>query len=221
VIALEFLSFILMRNFSATSLSLCLLSTLGALLVASCASTKIPAQWSDPAFANQALRGAKVLVVCEAEEPAIQRICQDEVAARMSATGVVPVTVSPLQEPVSGRPDGAFGAAREMDAKAVFVAKVTREASVIGSSARIGVGVGTSVGWGSGTVVGGGVGSSAPIGSTRVDNAYGASMVLTDIATGRMMWTMKATTPASQNVDAQIRELAKVGVEEAQKAGML
>jgi hypothetical protein len=108
-----------------------------------------------------------------------------------------------------------------MGAKAVFVAKVTREASVIGSSTRIGIGVGTSVGWGSGTVVGGGVGSSAPIGSTRVDNAYGASMVLTDIATGRMMWTMKATTPASQNVDAQIRELAKVGVEEAQRAGML
>ena len=210
-----------MRNFSALSLSLCVLSTLGAFLAASCASTKIPAQWSDPAFANRPLHGAKVLVVCEAEEPAIQRICQDAVASRMSASGVEPLIVSPAQQPVSARNDGALGAAREMGAKAVFVAKVTRDASVIGSSTRIGIGVGTSVGVGSGTVVGGGVGASAPVGNTRIDTAYGASMVLTDIATGRMMWTMKATTPASQNVDAQIRELAKVGVEEAQKAGML
>jgi hypothetical protein len=45
-------------------------------------------------------------------------------------------------------------------------------------------------------------------------------MVLTDVATDKLMWTMKAVAPASQDVAGQIRQLAMVGVEEAQKAGM-
>ena len=198
--------------------TVCVLSTLGGFLIAGCAVPKIPAQWTDPAFSNHPLRGAKVLVVCEAEETAVRRICQDEVVARISATGAEPLT--PSEKLASGRDDGAMAAAREMGAKAVFAAKVTREASVIGSSARIGIGVGTSSGRDNGIVVGGAVGTSAPIGSTRIDTAYGANMVLTDVATGRLMWTIKVTTPASQDVGGQIRELAKVGVEEAQKAGM-
>jgi hypothetical protein len=44
-------------------------------------------------------------------------------------------------------------------------------------------------------------------------------MVLTDVATVRLMWTGKVTTPASQNVSAQIGELARVGVEAARAAG--
>jgi len=197
------------------------LLALGALLAASCASPKIPAQWTDPAFSNRSLHGAKVLVACEAEDTAIRRICQDEFATRLSAVGVEPVAAATLQEPVGGRrQDALLAAAREAGAKAVFAATVTRDASVIGSSTTIGIGVGTSSGWGSGTVVGGGVGMSAPVGGTRVDNAYGANMVLTDVATSKLMWTMKAVSPASQDVVGQIQQLAKIGVEEAQKAGM-
>ena len=61
---------------------------------------------------------------------------------------------------------------------------------------------------------------SAPIGGTRVDYAYGANMVLTDVASSKLMWTMKAVAPASQDVIGQIRQLAKIGVEEGHKAGM-
>src|SRR5215475_5212441 len=45
------------------------------LLVGGCASTAIQAQWADPLFAGRSLRGATVLVVCNAHAPAIQRIC--------------------------------------------------------------------------------------------------------------------------------------------------
>mgnify|MGYP001168635107 CR=1 FL=1 len=48
---------------------------------------------------------------------------------------------------------------------------------------------------------------------------YAANMVLTDVATVRMMWTGKVTTPASQNIGAQMGELARVGVEAARAAG--
>jgi len=211
-----------MLNSSAMPLRAYVLLTLGASLVAGCASPKIPAQWTDPAFANHPLRGAKVLVACEAEDTAIRQICQDEVAARLSAAGVQPVKAATPQEANAGRRDDALLAeARGAGAKAAFATTVTRDASVIGSGTTIGIGVGTSSGgWGSGTVVGGGVGMSAPIGGTRVDYAYGANMVLTDVATSKLMWTMKAVAPASQDVVGQVRQLAKIGVEEAQKAGM-
>jgi len=211
-----------MRHSTTTPLRGYLLLTLGTLLAQGCASTKIPAQWTDSAFATRSLHGAKVLVACEAEDTATRRICQDEVAARLSAAGVEPVKAATPQEPGSSRRDDALLVeAHEMGAKAVFATTVTRDASVIGSRTTIGIGVGTSSGgWGSGTVVGGGVGVSAPIGGTRVDYAYGASMALTDVAANKLMWTMKAVAPASQDVVGQIRQLAKIGVEEAQKAGM-
>jgi hypothetical protein len=126
-------------------LSVYLWLALGVLLAASCASTKIPAQWTDPAFTNRPLRGAKVLVVCEAEETAVRRICQEEVATRISAAGVEPVTASGPQEPGDSRDDGALAAAREVGAKAVFATTVTRDASVIGSSATIGSSTATNV----------------------------------------------------------------------------
>jgi hypothetical protein len=67
------------------------LLTLCGLLVGGCASTAIQAQWADPLFAGRSLRGSTVLVVCNASAPAIQRICQDQIAARMLMSGIRPV----------------------------------------------------------------------------------------------------------------------------------
>jgi hypothetical protein len=44
-------------------------------------------------------------------------------------------------------------------------------------------------------------------------------MVLTDVATVRLMWTGTITTPASDYVEEQIHDLAQVGVEAARDAG--
>ena len=61
------------------------------LLVGGCASTVVQAQWADPLFVGQSLRGATVLVVCNAYAPAIQRICQDQISGRMLMSGIRPV----------------------------------------------------------------------------------------------------------------------------------
>jgi hypothetical protein len=45
-------------------------------------------------------------------------------------------------------------------------------------------------------------------------------MVLTDAATVKLMWSSKVTTPASSNLNAQMSELARVGVEAARGAGL-
>ena len=55
------------------------------------------AQWTDPRFTGQSLRGAKVLVVCTASATAIKHICQDQLAAQVAAaaaTPVVPLTLT-------------------------------------------------------------------------------------------------------------------------------
>ena len=68
-----------------------------ALLAAGCAaSTTVGPQWSDPQFAGRSLRGARLLVVCEAPDPALRRQCQDRVAAELVAYGATPVVVGEL-----------------------------------------------------------------------------------------------------------------------------
>jgi hypothetical protein len=53
-----------------------------------------------------------------------------------------------------------------------------------------------------------------------VDTSYGADLVLTDVASGQMMWTSSIATPASRDVNAQVASIAKVAVEAAKKAGL-
>jgi hypothetical protein len=193
-----------------------------ALLIAGCASTRIQAQWTDPASANHPLRGAKVLIVCAAEGSTILRLCQEEVAARIATLGAQPVTASDrdqLAAGAGGKSDKALEAARGIGATALLAMAVRREATVPGPSTTIGIGIG-SWGWGGGGAVGGGAGVSVPVGATRVESAYGADMTLTDVATGRTMWTATVISPASSDVGAQIRDIAKTGVAAAQRAGL-
>jgi hypothetical protein len=46
-------------------------------------------------------------------------------------------------------------------------------------------------------------------------------MTLTDIETGRLMWSSRITTPASQDITEQVTQLVEVGVKSAQQAGFI
>jgi hypothetical protein len=89
----------------------------------------------------------------------------------------------------------------------------------VSPGSSIGIGVGGFGGSGGGSVMGGSVGVGFPVGGGQATTGYAANMVLTDVATVRLMWTGKITTPATQNIGAQIGELARVGVEAARAAG--
>jgi hypothetical protein len=192
------------------------------LALAGCASRMVEAQWSDPRFAGHSLRGARVLVVCSAQETAVQRICQDELSAQVAAVGATPVAGS------AGRPGNgaatsaadALGAARDAGAAAILAATVAPEKSFVRPGPTMGVGVGVAGGSGGHTSVGTSVGISLPVGGPGVDTAYAANLVLTDVASGEMMWTSKVTARASRDVQGQIGQLAKVGMEAAREAGM-
>jgi hypothetical protein len=82
---------------------------------------------------------------------------------------------------------------------------------------------GVTVGFGLGGFGGGGfggVGVSAPVGDTRVATGYAANGSITDVASGRLMWTAKATSAPSDDLNSQVTELAKAVVTGAGKAGL-
>lgn len=191
-----------------------------ALLAAACASTEVGTQWSDPQFAGRSLRGARLLVVCEAPDPALRRHCQDRLAAELVAYGATPVVAA---EPSPGAPVGRplaetwLPAARDAGAQALFSAALSADAAAYPARPSVGIGIG---GWSGGhSSVGGGVGISMPVGGSRNAMALGATGMLTDVASGRTMWTGSASGPYSGDPVAQVGELARAVVAAAGKAG--
>jgi hypothetical protein len=193
----------------------------GALFFVGCASTKLDAQWVDPQFKGHSLRGAKVLVVCEAADLAIKRICQDQVAAQVAALDATPVKgpegadPTPQPQPVAAP---YLSAARDAGANAIFSTAVAPDATVVTPGPSIGFGIG-GFGGGGGAYQGGSMGVSVPVGAGQVSTGYAANSTLTDVATGRLMWTAKATTPPSKDVNAQVVDLAKAVLGAAHKEG--
>jgi hypothetical protein len=212
---------VLARSFGLRGLAAALLIGSGVAMMAGCATTQVNVQWSDPEFAGRSLRGEKVLVVCDAPDAAIRGVCQDQVAAQVRASGATAV-ISPDAGLTVGPPptnDKTLGAARAAGAKAILGSTIGPDVTVVSPGSSIGIGVGGYGGSGGGTVIGGNVGIGFPLGGGQARTGYAANMVLTDVATVRLMWTGKVTTAASQNVSVQIGELTRVGVEAARAAG--
>jgi hypothetical protein len=198
--------------------ALAVLATTVLALAAGCASTETGAEWIDPQFANLPLRGSRIMVVCSAAELPVRKLCQDVLAAELIARGASPV-IGPDSVPDPQRPvaEAYLGAARAAGARSIFSAALSPDATVVRPGPSVGVGLG---GYGGGRVgIGGGIGISLPIGGGSVQKALGATGVLTNVATGRTMWTVRASTPASRDTAAQVSELGKAVVGAAQKAG--
>jgi hypothetical protein len=182
-----------------------------ACVLAGCATGRLEAQWSDPQFTGRPLAGEKVLVVCQASEQTVVRICQDQLATQLRSMGVTPVVP---ESPVVG---DSLATARSLGAQAVMQASLSPTVVVNSSGSSIGFGLGSG-GYHSGF----GFGMAVPIGGTTQVSAttYSSDTTLTNVASGHLMWSGKAST-AEQDVAEQIASLAKITVESARKAGML
>ena len=198
--------------------SLCIAGIVSLGLLAGCASTALDAQWADAQLPPHLLRGAKVMVVCEAQEVVIQRLCQDQVVAGLAQRGALPVALPEnISVPIAQAAidPQVLQAARAAGAKAVF-------GVVIGVSARA-VSPGMSIslgGFGFGSNVGGGVGVSAPIGGGKVSSGYSANGRVTELVGGRLLWTARATSPPSSSATAQVSELSATVLRAADNAGL-
>nr|HET7860237.1 hypothetical protein [Caldimonas sp.] len=189
-----------------------------AALAAGCASApQLDAQWSDAAAAPGLMRGARVLVACDAAELVVRQICQDRLASEVAARGATPVFVPPETPIATDRSIDAqlLPAARETGAKALMVMTVAVAVHDVSAPVQIGIG---GFGFGSSSSVG--VGVSAPVGGGRVTAGYSGNGRVTDVANGRLVWTAKATSPPSADVNAQMADLSRLVLGAADKAGL-
>lgn len=196
-----------------------LVPPLAAVALAACATTRMDAQWTNPDYQGRNVRGASVLVACEAQDLTLQRICEDQLAAAVSARGAKPTLNSQLSAaatPPAGN-DPYLAAAKRVGARAIVRMTLSAGQPVaVDSGPSVGIGAG-----GGGGRVGGGLGISFPIGGARVSQAFGAETALIDPANGATMWSGRASSSTAQNVTGQITELAQTTVEALQSTGML
>lgn len=189
------------------------LGAVAAVLLGGCASTQLEAQWSDPQRPPNVLRGARIMVACEAPDLVLKRICQDQLSSEVVARGGAPVAA-----PEGGAaPSGAepnLAAARSAGARAVWTHSVSVASSGGGSALSIGLG---AFGIGGGSVRGG-VGVSAPIGGSTANYGFALNSRVTETSSGRLLWTARATSPASNDVTAQLTELTRSVFGAADKA---
>jgi len=189
-----------------------------AALLAGCASTpQLDAQWSDASLGPSFLRGARVLVACDAYEVVVRQICQDQLAAQVLARGATPVFLAPGFPVATDRSVDAqlLPAAREAGAKAMMVMTVAVAVQDVSQPIQIGIG-----GFGFGSSGSAGIGVSAPVGGGRVTSGYSANGRVTDVPTGRLVWTAKATAPPSSDINAQMSDLSRLVLGAADKAGL-
>jgi len=188
-----------------------------ALLTACASGPQLDAQWSDPAAAPSLLRGARVLVACDAGELVLRQICQDQLASEVVARGATAVFVPPSTPIALDRSldQQLLPAARDAAAKAILVMTVAVAVQDVSPGFSIGIG-----GFGFGSHSAGGIGVAAPIGGGRVTSGYAGNGRVTDVASGRLVWTAKATSPPSGDVAAQMAELARIVVGSADNAGL-
>lgn len=196
-----------------------------AMLFAGCATTQMDAQWSNPEYSGRSLRGESVLVACEAAELTLQRICEDQVAAQVSARGAKPTknsTLTAAGAPPAGATDPYSTAAKRIGASVIVRTTLAAGPPIVSDSGPvIGFGLGGGSYGGGGSYRSGGAGITLPIGGTKTTQALSAETVLINPANGVTMWSGRASSATNLDAGGQVTELAKVIVEAVQKSGML
>jgi len=198
----------------------------GLLFLSGCASTQLGAQYVDPQFPRQALRGAVILVVCEAPELAIKLICENQISSQLTQLGARPLTDSRLVNPTPGQepPPGHYlPAAQAAGARAVFSTTLTPDYWQANPMSSVSIGIG---GWGGsggyhgGSGVGGGVGVTMPVGAAQGGTGLAALGSIIDVASSRVMWSAKVTTPPAADFSTQVAEATKALAEVARQTGL-
>jgi len=214
------------RKVSAVLLERRLAAAIGLLFLSGCASTQLGTQYADPQFPRQTLRGATILVVCEAPELAIKLICENRISSHLTQMGAKPLTDTTLVNPTPGHepPAGHYlPAAQAAGARAVFSTTLTPDYWQANPMSSFSIGIG---GWGGsggyygGSGVGGGVGVTMPVGATQGGTGLAAVGSIIDVASGRVMWTAKATTSPAADASTQVAEGTKALAEAARQTGL-
>lgn len=190
------------------------------IFLAGCASTpQLDAQWTAPELGSHSalLRGAKVVVACDAFDVAIRQVCQQQLAAEVAARGATPV-LAPAETPL--RADRSIDSqllpmANGANARAVLVVTLVPATTDTSSGFSLGIG---GFGFGRNSAVGGGV--ALPVGAGRIETGFSANGRITDAQTGKLVWTASAAAAPSSDLAAQFAALSRAILDSAGKAGL-
>jgi len=191
------------------------LAPISAILLSACASTKMEAQWSNPEFRNAKLRDQSVLVACQARDFTVQAVCEDQIASQLAARGVKPIKFAVANTGTAPTNEAIDAAAKRANARAVYRTTLSTSIPTVSPGPTIGIGVG-----GGGYRGGAAGGISMPIGGSTVSEAYAADTAIVDVATGKLMWSGRATSPTGGDVTSQLSELTRVMFESLSGSGL-
>lgn len=183
--------------------------------IGGCASTtQLDSQWTDSRVQGNPLRQSKVLVVCEAQDMAMRQVCETSIGEQlvaMGATALLAHSDVTLGAPAIGPSNNNLPyleAARKINARAIWVSRLTPDAHYVSPGPTMSIGIG-GFGIGGGNIgLGGGV--TMPIGSPSVKTAYAASSSITDVANSQLLWSATARTGPNEKLDVQMGELTKM-----------
>lgn len=184
--------------------------------LAACATPRMEAEWSDPAFAGQALRDAPVMIVCEAADDATERLCIEALVSEFKGHGLRAFGASRLAAANQGADAERYlPAAQSAGARAALVARLSPEATYMEPPASVGIGIG-----GGSRHFGTDIGVALPVGAAKPKTAYAGSASLIEVASRKVMWSAKAVAPAASSQQEQMGELARALANSAHKAGL-
>jgi uncharacterized membrane protein YgcG len=198
-----------------------------AALLAGCATTQMSAEWRDPAFPGGSLAGRRVLVVCRAPDEAMRRLCEDQWTSQFGARGVAAAqsyTIAGFPWASGDTSDEVKAAVRASGVAALAsMSLYPSEFAVVNPGPQVGVGVsgGSGGGYRGGGFSFGGIGITVPIGGATASQSLAASSSLVDVASGRLVWSGSANTPASSDVIGQVSALTQVVTDAMRRAGLL
>lgn len=191
------------------------LAPISAILLSACATTKMEAQWSNPEFRDAKLRDQVVLVACQARDFTVQAVCEDQIASQLAARGVKPTKFAVANTGTAPTNEAIDAAAKRANARAVYRTTLATSIPTVSPGPTIGIGVG-----GGGYRGGAAGGISMPIGGSTVSEAYAADTAIVDVATGKLMWSGRATSPTGGDVTSQLSELTRVMFESLSGSGL-
>lgn len=194
------------------------LVVVGLLFVAglvACATTRLDAQWSNPAVSADRI-GGKWLVVGMTRDATVRRLYEDEMAAQLAARGVDAVR---SYEVIDG-PLAAEGAALASAARSAGAAVLLTSALVAREQVqRVIVEPLPTWGWG----YEGWYGHYWSLAMTRTETRsyerYVVGTSLTDVASGRIVWTARTVTENDAAVAREVRAFARLIAGALEKAG--
>lgn len=187
-------------------------------LLSSCVSTHLDSQWINPEFSGRKTT-EKVMVVGITKDETLRRRYEDEIAAQLGSRGVSTVRsyeVIPGTLQVEA-PDALLGAARTARVTALLSSVVVgREHLERVISEPVPLAVRGFDGW---------YRYYWPYAYVRTEvrsfQRYTVSTSLTDVASGKIVWTARTQTDETDRVDQELKALGKIVVVALASAGQL